>query len=138
MNGLEMKKYFEDHNGLGVLATADKAGKVNAAVYSRPHVMDDDRVAFIMPHRLTHSNLLENPAATYLFHENGHGYKGTRLYLRMVREEKDTPLLQSLRRRSYSAEREVSMKPLYLVYFTVEKELPLIGAGDDSFEDIDI
>lgn len=138
MNIKAMKKYFEDHTGLGVLATADKAGNVNSAVYSRPHVMDDDTVAFIMPHRLTYKNLLENPSAAYLFREDGHGYQGKRLYLTKVREEKDTALLQSLRRRTYSSEREAAMKPLNLVFFTVDKELPLIGPGEELFEDIDV
>jgi hypothetical protein len=38
---MPLKEYFEKAKGYGVLATADAAGEVNAAVFARPHVMDD-------------------------------------------------------------------------------------------------
>ena len=38
---MELRDYFENKNGLGVLATADVEGKVNTAVYARPHIMED-------------------------------------------------------------------------------------------------
>ena len=56
-----LKDYFENTNGVGVMATADKEGKVNTAVYSRPHFLEDGSVAFIMRDRLTHHNLQSNP-----------------------------------------------------------------------------
>jgi hypothetical protein len=43
-----------------------------------------------------------------------------------VREEQDTELLDSLRRRQYLDERDESK---FLVFFKLDKELPLIGAG---------
>ena len=67
MNQQELMEYFEKTAGHGVLATADAQGKVNQAVFPRPHVMEDGTAAFIMPHRLTHKNLQENPYAAYLF-----------------------------------------------------------------------
>ncbi|HPI23199.1 MAG TPA: pyridoxamine 5'-phosphate oxidase family protein, partial [Spirochaetota bacterium] len=45
---MDLKDYFETRQGTGVLATADAQGNVDAALYSRPHVMDDGTVAFIM------------------------------------------------------------------------------------------
>jgi len=112
-----------------VLATADGEGRVNAAVYARPHVMDDGTVAFIMPDRLTHHNLQSNPHAAYLFRENVPGYKGKRFHLTKVREEQDTELLHSLRRRVYDPELEEQEGHRHLVFFKVDKVLPLIGAG---------
>jgi hypothetical protein len=44
----------------------------------------------------------------------------------VVKEEKDTDLAYSLRRRHYPDNGE----PLYLVYFKIDKVLPLIGPGD--------
>ena len=95
---MELKAYFEQTRGTGVLATADAAGNVNAAIYSRPHFMDDGTLALIMRDRLSHENLQSNPHATFLFVENGPGYRGKRLYLRRVREEKDSELLYTLKR----------------------------------------
>jgi len=124
---MTLQEYFTQVQGHGILATANAQGQINMAMFARPHVMDDGLVAFIMPHRLTHANLQENPNAAYLFWEAGAGYRGKRLYLSKVREEQDTELLRSLRRRVYSPEKEQATGPKFLVFFRVEKELPLIG-----------
>lgn len=125
---MDLKHYFEETEGRGVLATADSEGKVDVAVYSRPHVMDHDTVAFIMRERLTHENLNSNPHAAYLFMEKSEKYIGKRLFLTKVKEEKDTDLARSLRRRQYPDDGE----PLYLVRFRIDKILPLVGAGDNK------
>ena len=67
---MNLKKYFDEHQGFGVLSTADQDGRVNAAVYARPSCFDDGTVAFIMPDRLTHSNLQSNAHASYLFRQD--------------------------------------------------------------------
>jgi hypothetical protein len=127
---MDLKEYFEQTKGHGVLATADASGRVNLAVFARPHVMEDQSVAFIMPHRLTHNNLQANPQAAYLFLEAGPGYKGQRLYLTKIREEQDSDLLYSLRRRTYPADQEKQEGPRFLVFFQVNQVLPVVGAGD--------
>ena len=132
MNIKELKEYFDNVTGHGVLATADAQGLVNQAVFARPHMMEDGTAAFIMPHRLTHKNLQENPQAAYLFREDSPGWKGKRLHLTKVREEQDTELLYSLRRRSYPPEKEKQEGPRFLVFFQVDKILPLIGAGENA------
>jgi hypothetical protein len=124
---MELKDYFESTKGVGVMATADADGKVDAAIYARPHFMEDGTIAMIMRDRLTHHNLQSNPHATYLFMEDGPGYKGKRLFLTKVREEQDSELLYSLRRRQYKDDKEEAR---FLVFFKLEKELPLVGAGN--------
>ena len=123
---MDLKEYFENTKGVGVLATADGDGKVDAAVYSRPHIMEDGTLAVIMRDRLTHHNLQSNPHATYLFKEEGPGYKGKRLFVTKIGEEEDTELLNSLRRRQYLDEKDEAK---FLVFFKLDKELPFIGAG---------
>ena len=113
---MELKDYFEGTKGKGMLATADKAGKVDVAVYAKPHFVEDGNVAFIMADRLTHHNLQSNDSAAYLFLEEGTGYKGKRLYLTKVREEQDTELLYTLRNRKFASEKEEG-KPRFLVFF---------------------
>lgn len=125
---MNLKEYFENRTGTGVLATADARGRVDAAIYARPHVMDDGTLAFIMANRLSHSNLEHNPHAVFLFREDGGGYRGTRLFLTKLREEQDSQLLKSLRRRKYHPGQEEAMKPLYLVFFEVDQQLPLVGS----------
>ncbi|MBU1155136.1 MAG: pyridoxamine 5'-phosphate oxidase family protein [Proteobacteria bacterium] len=125
---MELKEYFDNAKGLGVLSTADDKGRVDAAVYSRPHFMDQDTVAFIMPDRLTHQNLQTNPHAAYLFAEEGFNTRGRRLFLTKLREEKDSELLAQFRRGRHG--REATER--YLVFFKIDKVLPLIGAGEEK------
>ena len=124
---MNLGEYFNQTKGRGVLATADAEGKVNAALYARPHFMDDDTVVFIMAERLTHENLQSNPWATYIFIQEGEGYKGKRLYLKKVNEEQNDQLISEISRKcDYS---HYDLHTRYVVSFNLEKVLPLIGDG---------
>ena len=122
-----VKDYFEKTDGLGILATADSGLQPNIAVYSRPHVMDDGTIAFIMLDRLSHKNLQSNPHAAYLFVERkgreNEKLTGKRLYLTKLREEKNSELLYKLRRKSGKP----SQEDRYLVYFKIDRIRPLTG-----------
>ncbi len=131
---VNLKEYFESVKGTGVLATADGEGRVDTAIYAKPHVMDKEEVAFIMAERLTHHNLQSNSHAAYLFKEQGAGHKGIRLFLTKLREEKDSELLYSIRSKRYAGGKEEG-KPRFLVFFKVDKILPLVGAGRDPEKD---
>jgi hypothetical protein len=126
---MDLKKYFATAHGTGVIATADSEGKVNTAIYSRPHVFDDGTVAFLMRKKLTHHNLQSNPYASFLFHESGPGYSGLRLHLKKIKEETDSPLIEKMTRGNLTSEEDKAKGPKYLVHFKVEKILPLIGSG---------
>ncbi|NQT69620.1 MAG: pyridoxamine 5'-phosphate oxidase family protein [Desulfobacteraceae bacterium] len=123
---MELKDYFENNKGFGVLSTSDGKGNVNAAVYARPHVMEDGLLAFVMRDRQSYQNIQSNPHATYLFREDGPGYKGVRLYLTKTREENDPDLISALSRRKYPPDQDASASS-FLVYFKLEKTRPLIG-----------
>ena len=126
---MKLREYFESVKGRGVLATADGEGKVDAAIYATPHFLEDETIAFIMRDRLTHNNLQSNPHAAYLFIETGQKFAGKRLFLTKTREEEDSELLYSLRRKKYSDEKN---EPKFLVFFQIDKVLPLIGSGDGA------
>jgi hypothetical protein len=124
---MNLKEYFEKTEGTGVLATADADGRVDVALYARPHVIEDNTVAFIMRERLSHHNLRSNPQAAYLFIEKGPGYKGKRIYLTMLREETNTDLIKQLVRKEHGMDNPKDDANRYLVFFQVDKERPLIG-----------
>lgn len=126
---MKLSEYFENVKGKGVLATSDSQGKVDAAVYARPHFMDEHTIAFIMAERLSHENLTSNPHAAYLFFEDGDKYVGKRLYLTMIKEDQNSELIESLRRkRHYIPHDEYYKENKYLVTFKIDKVLPLIGS----------
>jgi len=133
-NVMDLKSYFDNVHGTGVIATADSEGKVNTAIYSRPHVFDDGTVAFLMRQKLSHHNLQYNPYASFLFHESGPGYNGLRLDLKKIKEETDSPLITKMTRWNLTPEEDKAKGPKYLVHFKVEKIRTLIGSGDIAFE----
>jgi hypothetical protein len=63
--------------------------------------------------------------------EEGPDYEGVRLFLTKLREEKDSELLYSIRSKRYSSEPKEG-DPRFLVFFRVDKVLPLIGVGEEG------
>jgi hypothetical protein len=130
---MKLRDYFESAKGFGVLATADTHGKVDVAIYSRPHFVgdDDSEIAFIMNDRLSHDNVDANPHAAYLFMEETAGYVGKRLLLTKTREETDPEKIQSVRRRNLPPDCEKGgTKKKFLVHFRVDGIRPLIGDSE--------
>lgn len=125
---MNLKTYFEETRGMGVLSTADDKGRVNSAVYARPHVLEDGTLAFIMGDRLSHHNLRSSPHAAFLFREEGAGHRGIRLHLTKTREESGTPLVRELCRRCRIDDKPDTVR--YIVMFNVITQLPLIGPGE--------
>ena len=124
---MDMAEYFENTEGVGVLATAGDGGEVDAAIYARPHFLDAATVAFIMADRLSHRNVTENPHATYAFLERGEGYKGRRLYLTKTGEETDPEKIQAVRRRPLPEGCDGGSQRRYLVSFRIDRVRPLVG-----------
>lgn len=123
---MDWQRYFDETRGTGFLATADAEGRVNVAIYSRPHVRDDGTLAFGMADRLTHANLQENPHAAYAFQAKG--FQGVRLYLEKVREDDRGPLLEEIRARAETiVGPEAGVAVTHLVHFRLIKALTLVG-----------
>jgi hypothetical protein len=97
---MTLREYLSGVAGKGVLATADAEGKVDAAIYSKPHIMEDST------------------------------FKGIRLFLKKVREDTDPDLIAKMTRRHLTPEQDKEKGPKFLVYFALEKTLPLIGSGE--------
>ena len=123
---MDWKEYFEKTSGMGFLATANKEGEVDIAVYSKPKVMEDGTWAYGMADRLTHANLQVNPHAIYAFNEKE--FQGVRLFLEKEREETEGPMLDDYRQdadRLCGPGHGDAVK--YVAYFRVKKHLPLVG-----------
>ena len=127
---MKLKEYFTQQQGIGVMATSDAAGAIDTAVYSRPHVMEDNTLAFIMRDRLTHNNLQETNHANYLFLEKGEGYSGVRIFMTKVDETDDHELINSMTRRHLSHEEDRAKGKKFLVRFKVDRVLTLIGGNE--------
>ena len=127
---MNLENYFSEANGLGILSTADDTGKVNSAIYARPHFLGDNRVSFIMRDRLTRSNLKSNPHANFMFVNQSDGLRGLRINLQKVSESSDQKKIDQLSRRMRRKTGDTERR--YLVSFKVEKVLSLLGGNELS------
>lgn len=123
---MDMRSYFDNTEGTGVLATADAEGNVDTALYGRPHFMDDGTLVFIMAERQSYHNLKSNPRASYLFIEKEpleKKYEGKRLYLKMVKDVQDEELIRSLRQHPHGE----GKAGRHAVFFDITNIRPLVG-----------
>jgi hypothetical protein len=127
---MDLKAYFEDTDGLGILSTADTQGNVDSAIYATPHVMGADTIAFIMRPRLSFENVQQNPKAVYMYVEKGPGYQGRRFYLEKSGQEDDQEKVNQLRRSSHGHGGDEA--DARLVYFKVTHVRPLVGDKDQA------
>jgi hypothetical protein len=129
---MDLAHYFENTEGVGVLATCDPADKVDQAIYSKPFVLDESTVAFVMQRKTSHHNLQNHLKASYLFLEKGPGYQGVRLHLTKQREEKNSSLVEVLREKQPCIYSKKDEGEKFLVFFDVNQIRPLVG---DKFPD---
>lgn len=127
---MKLKDYLEEKQGISILSSADQEGKCTTAIYSKPRIMEDNTVAFIMRERLTYRNIRNNPHAAYMFIENNAGYQGIRLFLTKIREDNNPDIIARMTRRNLTPEEDREKGPKHLVVFRVDMILPLIGAGE--------
>lgn len=124
---MDLTDYFEHTEGTGILATCDPDTMVNQAIYSKPFVINNTTIAFVMKQRHSHQNLRSHLRASYLFLEKGPGYKGLRLHLTMQHEEKNRSLIQALQEKQPCIFQKEDDSGHFLVFFEVNQIRPLVG-----------
>ena len=78
--------YFNKQPRIGILSTANREGKVDAAVFGSPMMIDEKTVVMGLGQNRTFTYLQENPNAVFMIVEQGEGFmdwKGLRVYLKM-------------------------------------------------------
>ena len=126
---MNLHEYFENTIGIGILATADRNGIVNTAIYARPHFIDEEYCIFLMADKRSHKNIQENPHASYIFIEKSVEYKGKRLYLTKINESEDSVLANKIRRNRnrFQFDKTDQTRKSFVIYFKVDSIRPLIG-----------
>lgn len=113
--------------GKGVIATASAEGVVNTAVYARPHVIDDETLAWGMTEGRSYGNLKENPRASYLYLAPVSGFSGWRLTLELKSIEDGGELLEAIRASTRElVGPEAGALVRHVGYFRVTEVRPLI------------
>jgi hypothetical protein len=127
---MNLKTYFGDHEGIGILATCDPNTSVNMALYVKPLVINQTTIALVMRQRLSHQNLRNFPRATYMFIEKGktdQAFNGIRLYLNLQREEINQSVIKEIHKKEPWIYPEGDDSEKFLVFFSVTHIRPLVG-----------
>jgi hypothetical protein len=129
----KLMAYFNKQPRLGILATANKAGKVNAAYFGSPQMVDEKTVVMGLGENRTLSNLRENPDAVYLIMEPGASvpeWKGVRIYLRCIDLETSGEKLDGIKAKIAEMAGEGAAQMIKAaVIFAVEEIRPLADFG---------
>ena len=100
MDRKQVMEMFNRKTRIGALATANKEGDVNAAVFGSPRMIDRETVIMAIGDNRSFENLQENPKASFIVIEPGESptdWKGARLYLELYSFERYGELLDSFK-----------------------------------------
>jgi len=124
---MSLAEYFQSAEGIGILATSDSEGSVDLAIYSRPYVIDEGKIAFSMLERTSFANVQSNPRAAFMFVEQGEGYNGKRLYLTKVGEESNPQRIEEIKSQHPKRHKSTTESARHFIYFSIDKIRPLVG-----------
>ncbi len=100
MDKKQVMEMFNRQTRIGALATANKNGEVNAAVFGSPRMVDEKTIIMAIGDNRSFRNLQENPKASFIVMEPGSApadWKGVRLYLEVESFERYGEVLDSFR-----------------------------------------
>jgi len=129
----KLMDYFNKMPRLGTLSTANKAGKVNAAYFGSPRMIDEKTIFMGCGKNRTLANLQENPDAVFMIMEPGNSppeWKGIRLYLRMIECETSGKKLDRLKAQIAEKAGEAAAKMMHAaITFEIEELRPVADFG---------
>jgi len=133
MDRKKVMEMFNRKTRIGALATADKKGAVNVAVFGSPRMIDENTVIMGIGENRSYRNLQENPKASFVVIEPGGSpaeWGGARLYLEVEAFERYGEVLDSLRARIRKVAGNRSADAVVAaIRFTVTDVRPLIAPG---------
>ncbi len=129
----KLMEYFNKQPRLGTLSTSSKDGKVDAALFGSPHMIDGKTVVMATAKNRTFANLQENPNAVFMIVEPGKDvfdWKGVRVYLKMKEYSTSGELLDMIKSQVAKFVGEEAANRMYAsVTFEVDEVRPLIDFG---------
>ena len=130
MNSHSVRNLVNDPRRVGVMATTNRDGEPNAAVFGSPYMPDDLTLVMGLADTRTAQNLLETGRAVFLSvlpHEDTMKTQGTRLYLRVRAMEREGANLDAIKEKIRAGAGEAAAARVrYAVFFDVESTRPLI------------
>ncbi|WP_292518280.1 pyridoxamine 5'-phosphate oxidase family protein [Methanoculleus sp.] len=128
-----LMEYFNKQPRIGLLSTANGDGKVDAAVFGSPMMVDEKTVVMGIGENRTFAYLQENPNAVYTIVEQGEtimDWKGLRVYLTMKEYATSGEVLDTYRKKIAEIAGEAAAAMIHAsVTFEVAEVRPLVDMG---------
>jgi hypothetical protein len=129
----KLMEYFNKQPRIGSLSTASKDGKVNAACFGSPRMVDEKTVVMAVRKNRTFANLQENPYSVFTIMEpgkTGSEWKGVRVYLKMTDYQTVGEKMDMMRKGIAQVLGEEAAKTFYAtITFAIEEVRPLYDVG---------
>lgn len=134
MDRKKVMEMFNKKSRIGALATCNKNGDVNAAVFGSPQMIDEGTVIMAIGNNRSYKNLQENPKASFIVIEPGESpatWKGVRLYLEVAEFERYGEVLDSFRENIRKVAGDKSAEAITAaIRFKIVDVRPLIAPSD--------
>lgn len=131
-----VRNLVNDPRRVGVVATTDRDGNPNVAVFGSAHMPDDLTLILALGDTRTSQNLLETGRAVFMSvlpNEEPMKTQGCRVYLRVRLMEKEGPNLETEKARVFEVANEKAAAMIkYAVFFDIEETRPLIDWSPKS------
>ncbi|MCC7556524.1 MULTISPECIES: pyridoxamine 5'-phosphate oxidase [Methanoculleus] len=129
----KLMDYFNKQPRIGLLSSANKEGKVDAAIFGSPMMLDEKTVVMGLGENRTFEYLQENPNAVYTIVEQGEtimDWKGLRVYLKMKEYATSGETLETYKKQVAKVAGEDAAAMIHAtVTFEVTEIRPLIDMG---------
>lgn len=126
------REYLQTEARSNVLATTDKSGKVNLAVFGSLALADDATVIVMLGDNRSYSNLQENPLASCLvtLHgKTGMQQEGCRIYLKVRSIEDEGRMFDEIKEKVRAKVGDAAQMLKHLVRFDIEDVRPILDMG---------
>ncbi|NLA39525.1 MAG: pyridoxamine 5'-phosphate oxidase family protein [Methanomicrobiales archaeon] len=127
--------YFNKQPRIGVLSTASRSGKVDAAVFGSPQMVDEKTIVVALGENRTFEYLQENPNAVFLIVEQGEtitDWKGIRVYMKMKEYSASGEMLETYKSEITRVLGEEAAAMIHaVVRFEIDEVRPLVDIGQD-------
>ena len=127
-----VKKCLEQEGRANVLATSDRSGKVNVAMFGSYQLMDDSSVIVMLGDNRSYKNLKENPHAAcmvMLHGKTGLATEGCRLYMKVRAMEDEGEKWNEVREKIRARIGDAANMLKHLVWFDIVEARPILDFG---------
>lgn len=128
----KVRRYLQTEGRSNVLATSDKSGKLNLAVFGSLALADEATVVVMVGENRTYANLRENPfvACLVTLHgKTGMQQEGCRLYLKVRAMEDEGKMFEEIKGEVRARVGDAAEMLKHLVLFDILEVRPILDMG---------